>query len=176
MSLVMLIGLGSTAFAKDVCQGNFQEDPVETVRCYEAVMLRKINFKGPLFKNLEGRYYYGRIEETIQFDKEADFDDKTSRNYVVCELADKYTLESNSMGKHAVEAASVNPLEYAIVGISRANDKASHPNDREVKRQCYFPNNPAKQNKIDENRWGNGGSFKLKRYEDVDKWYIVLLQ
>lgn len=76
--LLALISLSSTVLARDVCEGNFQEDPTQTVRCLEAVVLNKTNFDEALFGG--DRPYEEktdtRIKHIIQFDKDANFTDR----------------------------------------------------------------------------------------------------
>ncbi len=158
-----------------MCEGCFQKDPVKTVQCFEAVMLRKINFQGSLFKNLEGIYYYGRIEETIQFDKEADFDDKTSQNYVISQILTKDTLDNRMMLQMFPKILFTHPIKTIIVMLNLWIERRKKRNEKEVYRQCYFPNHPTKQNKIESHKWGNGGFFHLQKFPD-GKWYIIKIR
>ena len=178
VSLLALISLSSTVLARDVCEGNFQEDPTQTVRCLEAVVLNKTNFDEALFGG--DRPYEEktdtRIKHIIQFDKDANFTDRNSENYVVCEIMSKEDIENTFLQEYGPVGAIIHPVEMAIVTTVLAQHRADNPNKKEVKRQCYFPNHPTKQNKLDQNRWGNGGFFELERYEDVDKWYIMRIQ
>ena len=178
VSLLALISLSSTVLARDVCEGDFQEDPTQTVRCLEAVVLKRTNFDEPLFGG--DRSYDEkrdkRVKSIIQFDKDANFIDKNSENYVVCEIMSKDDIENKFLHEYGSAAAITHPINTALVLTALAQHRADNPNKKEVRRQCYYPNHPTKQNKLDQNRWGNGGFFELERYEDVDKWYIMRIQ
>ncbi len=176
VSVVAILSVSSVVFAQGICEGSFQKDPVKTVQCFEAVTLRKVNFDGPLLAGDAPfeEFHYHKGQERIEFDEEANFDDKTSQNYTVCESSDKYTLNE----KELLRDPSVwlkHPQEMASIKQALAEQKKKEPNLCEVDRQCYFPNHPTKQNKIESYRWGNGGFFHLQRFSD-DKWYIVKIR
>lgn len=169
--------MGWLFFNHGVCCGDFQKDPVKTVMCFEAVILKKCDFNGPLLGGDASfeEVYYKNGEERILFDKEADFNDKTSPNYVVSKILTKDSIENRFMLKMFPRMFLNNPIATVIILIALFIERRKKPNQREVKRQCYFPNHPTKQNKLDENCWGNGGFFDLGKHKD-GKWYIVKIR
>ena len=109
--------MGLLFFNHGVCCGDFQKDPVKTVECFEAVILKKCDFNGPLLGGDAPfeEFHYKNGEKHILFDEEANFTDPTSKNYVVSQILTKDSIENRFMLKMFPRMFLKNPIATVII-------------------------------------------------------------
>lgn len=109
--------------------------------CFEAVILKKCDFNGPLLRGDASfeEVYYKNGEERILFDKEADFNDKTSPNYVVSQILTKDSIENRFMLKMFPRMFLKNPIATVIILIALFIERRKSQTKEKLKGSVTFP-------------------------------------